>query len=261
MKIAIVSFNQIWENKHENMISCIAYIKKAVSLNSEIIIFPEMTLTGFSMKSHEIAECIDNSETIDFFKSLAKEYAITITFGMVLISPQKPTNNLIVISPLGKILVNYAKIHPFSFLLEDKYYSKGNELAQCIINNIPFGFTICYDLRFPEIFQALSKQSEIIVTIANWPEARKDHWETLLKARAIENQCVCIGVNRIGEDGNGITYTKSSSVFNQSGQRIQSEISENELHVFDINTSQINEERQRFPLKNDRRIELYKTVL
>jgi len=148
MKIAIVSLNQIWENKHDNMQNCAAYIRKAVELNAKIIMFPEMTLTGFSLKSHAIAENIDESETIEFFRNMALEYAITIVFGVVLFSSQKPTNNVLAISSEGKILAKYAKIHPFTYSSEDKYYNKGNELAQCMIENIPFGFAICYDLRF-----------------------------------------------------------------------------------------------------------------
>lgn len=261
MKIASISLNQIWENKHENMKKCAFYLKQAAALESNIVIFPEMTLTGFSMNSREIAESIECSETIDFFKGLAINNLITIIFGMVLHSTSKPTNNLLVISSAGRILANYAKIHPFTFSSEDNYYSKGNELTQCLINDTNFGITICYDLSFPEIFQALSKQSEIIINIANWPKVRIDHWKTLLKARAIENQSVCIGVNRTGVDGNGVQYERSSVVFDQCGIQIIPSFSEAKLDIFDINTNEITEERNRFPVKNDRRTKLYKEVI
>jgi len=261
IKIALVSLNHVWENKQKNKQNCITYIKKAADQKAEIVIFPEMTLTGFSMKSREIAEDIDGSETIEFFRKMALEYFITIVFGIVLFSSENPTNNLFAISPEGKILVKYTKIHPFTYSSEDKYYTKGNELAECTIGGITFGYAICYDLRFPELYQALSKQSKIIITIANWPKARVGHWKVLLRARAIENQSVCIGVNRVGEDGNGIEYVKSSFVFDQSGNMILPEFSENEFDVFDIDVAKVNEERDRFPIKNDRRIDLYKKVL
>lgn len=253
--------NQIWENKVANKQKCIESINEATASNAEIVIFPEMTLTGFSMSSSEISEDFVDSDTINFFRKQALDNSISIIFGVVLKFSKKATNNLIVISSKGEILSNYAKIHPFSFSGEDQYYEKGKSLSQCNIDNIPFGFTICYDLRFPELYQALSKRSEIIITIANWPKKRSEHWESLLKARAIENQSVCVGVNRIGIDGNGVEYTKSSVIFNQFGEKIEPYFSETELDIFEIETNSINEYRSQFPVKADRQIDLYKEVL
>jgi omega-amidase len=261
MKIALISLNQNWEDKKGNMDKCEKTIIDSVARNVEVVIFPEMTLTGFSMNISKISEEFSDSGTIDFFRKQALEHSITIIFGIVLKSSEKATNNMIVISSTGEILAEYAKIHPFTYSNEDRYYEKGSKLTQFSIGDISFGAAICYDLRFPELYQALSKKAEIIVTIANWPKKRVEHWETLLKARAIENQSVCIGVNRIGKDGNDIQYTKSSFVFNQTGEKLIPIFSESELDIFEINTNLICEYRTQFPVKNDRRTDFYKKVL
>jgi predicted amidohydrolase len=123
------------------------------------------------------------------------------------------------------------------------------------------GLTICYDLRFPEIHSALGKQCDLIINIANWPAKRIDHWNTLLKARAIENQLFMIGVNRIGIDDKGIEYVKSSQVINPNGELLSPVLSEVELDFFDINTEFTSKFRQTFSTTQDRKSDLYKSIL
>lgn len=263
MRIALISLNQSWENKLENqrkITECFSLISK-FEKKVDWIIFPEMTLTSFTMNSVAIKEEIDASETIDFFRKCSIENQMYVAFGVVLAKGEKATNNLLIINPEGKIIANYAKIHPFSYANENDYYVAGSELVSCSVNNNPIGLTICYDLRFPELYQALSKENKVIVNIANWPSRRVLHWETLLKARAIENQLFMIGVNRIGQDGNGLIYEKSSTIISPLGEMLHSKKISQEIDVYEINISEVDEYRKSFPVKTDRKVDFYKSIL
>jgi predicted amidohydrolase len=121
--------------------------------------------------------------------------------------------------------------------------------------------SICYDLRFPEMFQALSKNSQIIVNIACWPEKRVHHRITYLQARAIENQSFFIGVNRTGKDGNNLNYRKSSMIVNPEGELLIGERVNDEIDIFEIDIAQVDAYRESFPVKNDRQPEFYKQIL
>jgi len=261
MKIALVSLNQVWEDKKTNQANCQKYIEKASALKADLIIFPEMTLTGFSMNTDLISESPDQSNTLDFFTGQSKRNSIAIAFGVVLRKDEKATNNLIILDKRGTLLANYSKIHPFSFSGENNYYTGGDELGSCCLANAEIGLSICYDIRFPEIFQALSKSCNLILTIANWPEKRIKHWNTLLEARAIENQIFMIGVNRTGTDGNNLRYVKSSVVFDPAGEKIESTHSYLDMDIFDLELSKTQTVRNGFPVKQDRKTEFYKSIL
>jgi omega-amidase len=261
MKIAVVSLDQVWEDKNENQIKCSEYIAKASSIGVEFIAFPEMTLTGFSMNIGSIAEDPDLSQTVQFFRKEAQKNAITVGFGVVFTHNNKATNNLIIIDKSGNVISSYSKIHPFSFSGENEYYIGGDKLCICNIDNAVIGLTVCYDLRFPEIFQSLSNKCNILLTIANWPEKRVKHWNILLQARAIENQSFMVGVNRIGTDHNNLSYVKSSVVFDPLGEEVPVELSYKNMDVLDLPLSQVESVRNSFPIKPDRKIDLYKSIL
>jgi len=261
MKIALVSLNQKWEDKVANKERCKIFLEKAVNNDAEVVIFPEMTLTGFSMNINNIAESIENADTIQFFQDQAITNRISILFGIVVKDDGKALNKAIFITSSGVINCIYSKIHPFSFAEENKYFNSGDTLGIFDFKDIKIGLTICYDLRFPELYQALSKECSIIINIANWPAKRIDHWKTVLISRSIENQVFMIGVNRIGIDGNNISYEKSSMVFDPDGKTVISLYSEEELDILEIEPELALESRNNFPIKNDRKIDLYKRFL
>jgi predicted amidohydrolase len=260
MKIAIVSLNQIWEDKKANLDLCEKYIQKVSEQNVDLIIFPEMTLTGFSSNIGLTSEELQNSETIKSFSSLAKKFQIAIVFGVVVKNGDKALNKSIFIDKSGEILGDYSKIHPFSFAREDKYFDAGNKLSIVHFGDMTIGLTICYDLRFPELYSGLANGCDLIVNIANWPAKRVDHWNTLLKARAIENQIFIAGVNKTGIDGNGLEYIESSNIFNANGEKLKFEQVE-DMKIYEIDTNWTKEFKSRFNTTNDRKIEFYKDIL
>jgi len=260
MKIALVSLNQIWEDKKKNLLLCEGYIKSAFLQEVDLIIFPEMTLTGFSTNISETAEDRKESETIKKFIDLAKNNNIAILFGVVIKNRKKAFNNSVFINRDGTILGEYSKIHPFSFAGEDRYFRGGTKPVVVNFEDTTIGLTICYDLRFPELYSAYAKESDIIVNIANWPSKRVDHWNTLLKARAIENQLFIIGVNRIGKDNNSLEYMQSSNIFNANGN-VEKYEKFDDMQIYCISKNDTNIFKSNFNTVNDRKIELYKEII
>ncbi len=261
MKIALVSLNQKWEDKKANLQRCAELTKKAKLVGAELIIFPEMTLTGFSMNTTSSEEDAENSPTIKAFSEMASLNQISVFAGVVLKSESKPSNVFITFSADGKEQTRYAKIHPFSFAKENEYFKSGSWLAKIAMSEFTFGLSICYDLRFPELYSALANDCDVLVNIANWPKRRVDHWRTLLKARAIENQVFVIGVNRVGIDANGLEYEHSSLIANSNGEFLQPFLSESEIDVYEISKQDLIDFRKSFSTRQDRRSEFYRELI
>lgn len=256
MKIATVSFNSIWEDKKNNLIE-FERIVKSLKNKAEFVIFPEMTLTGFSVYNLDLAEDLNNSDSIRIIKNIAKENQINIVFGMMISKGINKYNSCIAINSRGEIDGNYEKMHLFSYSGEDKLISGGNEIKSLSWKG-GWGLSICFDLRFPELYQELSKSHLILINIANWPKPRVGHWTTLLNARAIENQSFMIGVNRIGVDGIGLEYEESSFIFSPTGDKIEPSEIIQDVKIFNLNLEHALECRKKFPIKRDRKNNIYK---
>ncbi|WP_313528888.1 nitrilase-related carbon-nitrogen hydrolase [Anaerotignum sp.] len=260
MRIGLAQLDMGFENKALAKKLCEEMICSAANQQVDLLIFPEMTLTGFTMKTNELAEHFEDSETIDFFKKNAQLHKLAICFGLPIVKFDKAENHCIIISAEGKILVDYTKIHPFSFGTEADYYTGGDTLTSCTINGVVTTPFICYDLRFPEIFQASSEKSLLLIVIANWPRPRREHWITLLKARAIENQAFVVGVNRAGTGG-GLDYAGDSMAVSPLGDVLAHSDEGHSLTVVNISPEDAQKYRNNFPLKADRKPQLYSKFL
>jgi len=248
MKIALIQYNPDWENKESNKQKILSMIKDIEGV--ELFVFPEMTLTGFTMKSKEMSETIQ-ADSFRFFSSIAKEKSTNIFAGIIERRNKNIYNTLIHIKPDGELVKLYRKVHPFSYSGENKHYYAGSKPAMTKIKSWKIGLTICYDLRFPELFRKYGrKRSHLIVNIANWPDTRIEHWRTLLKARAIENQCYVAGVNRVGKDPK-LNYVGYSSVFDPMGKEIVAVENEEKVIVVDLDKNYVNEVREKFPFLDD----------
>lgn len=259
MKIGLAQTDIIWENKEKNIEKAESIIIEATEKKLDFILFPEMSLTGFSMKIERISEYKEQLNTIKVFKDIANKYSIAVGVGYVQKTDDRALNKYAVIDKNGVVISDYTKIHPFSYGEENMYYRGGKSLEYCNIEssqNITISTFICYDLRFPEIFQIASKKAQLIIVAANWPSSREDHWYTLLKARSIENQCYIAGINRAGE-GNGIRYSGASVVFDPYGNQISEDIAGEGLITAEIYRETVDSCREEFRLKADRREALY----
>lgn len=261
MKIALISLDQKWEDKAYNMQRCTELAARAAECGADLVVFPEMTLTGFSMNTQLSAEVPSVSSSLVAFSTLAKNHHVWLVAGVVMSDAGKAANTLVAFSDKGVEQARYVKMHPFSFAGEDRFFQPGNRLAKMQMPELSLGFSICYDLRFPELYSGLAKDCDVLVNIANWPKRRVMHWRALLQARAIENQTFVVGVNRIGVDGNGLEYERSSVVVNANGEFIEPILTEGEMDIFEISRQELLDFRRGFSTRQDRLPDLYRAII
>ncbi|OOM76147.1 carbon-nitrogen family hydrolase [Clostridium sp. BL-8] len=254
MIIGLAQMDISWEDIERNMKKVEEFIEKAAENNVELILFPEMTLTGFTMDIDKLL--LSEEEIIDWIKGIAVGNKINIGLGFAIRVDERGKNKYIIISKEGQVLLKYTKLHPFSYAGESEKYYKGEEIGICKIDEFNIASFICYDLRFPEIFQIVSKKAQMITVAANWPKSRQEHWITLLKARAIENQCYVIGINRVGI-GDGLQYDGGSVFINPNGEILNEITSKEVLVVEELEIEQVLEVRAKFDIKRDRRENFY----
>jgi predicted amidohydrolase len=263
MHVALVSLNQRWQDKDANFSRCADFARAASSHNCELVIFPEMTLTGYSLATDNAAEPELGSATLARFGELARDARLAIVFGACLFDPvtHRPRNQLCLAHADGTSQAIYAKIHPFSFAGEDKVLEAGGRLGTFSVGALRLGASICYDLRFPEMYAAMAPVCSAAIAIANWPARRIAHWRSLLVARAIENQFFMLGVNRIGIDGNQLAYEKSTMAVAPDGVLIEPLVAGEEMDIYDIDPEEAARYRAEFPTMRDKRYTLYRDLL
>ncbi len=251
MKLALIQMDIAWQDIDRNHQRAISFIKEASGHGCDVIVFPEMFTTGFSM---DISKINDGSETDSLLSQAAEEYGLYIIAGFPVKENNIARNIARIYDRKGRPVTQYTKMHPFSYLQEDRYFISGSETVIFDIKGIPSTVFICYDLRFPEIFRKVAKDVHLIFVIANWPSSRIEHWKTLLRARAIENQCFVIGVNRTGKDGNGIAYPGCSCIYDPSGEMLLTGDEKEELLIAEIEPSEVQRIRKEFPFLKDMKL-------
>lgn len=242
-----------WEDKESNYLRVKNMLHMSCEKGVDLFLLPEMSFTGFSMNTDVTKEC--GLESVKKITKYARQFETAIGFGWVKDCGELSENHYTIVSKKGKVISDYTKIHPFSFSGEDKKFRGGEKIVDFYFQDIPFSSFICYDLRFPEIFQIASKTSHVILLPANWPERRREHWKCLLQARAIENQVYILAVNCVGEIGN-LSYSGDSCIINPNGE-IVLELSEKEgLLEYEL-VDDVADFRHAFPVREDRRTDLY----
>lgn len=249
MKIGLVQFAPVWEEKEENKKKLRELILTDTT-QPTLYIFPEMTLTGFTMEPESFAESLQG-ESYHYFYEIARTKTASVIAGIIEEEKGKYFNTLIHIDPFGNILASYRKIHPFTLSNEHMHYNRGNKPIITRIGEWRTGLSVCYDLRFPELYRLYAKSKvELIINIANWPDSRINHWLTLLNARAIENMCFVIGVNRVGRDPK-LNYPGGSSIFDPSGNEIVSVFDEERIIAAELDFETVSEVRAALPFLSD----------
>ncbi|VAX19841.1 hypothetical protein MNBD_IGNAVI01-251 [hydrothermal vent metagenome] len=249
LKIGLVQYSPVWEEP-ELTIRKIDKLLYSYNLEDiDLLVFPEMSLTGFTSKSHEFAEELDGV-SFRYFMELSRNTKTEIFAGLIERYDNDIFNSLIHFDSNGLIRVRYRKIHSFSLAGENKNFSSGDTSTTTRIGKITFGLSICYDLRFPELYRHYGKDRiDILINIANWPIDRIVHWDKLLQARAIENLSYMVGVNRVGNDPN-LKYNGHSSVYDPMGNVISFSDKE-EVLITEIDLDKVAETRMKLPFLND----------
>lgn len=259
-----------WENKAANLAMLEEKIR-CVKERTEVIVLPEMFSTGFSMKPELLAEKMDG-ETVQWMKRMAAEKKIILA-GSVIIEDRSLVENsdhasgeehtsgnshyynrLIWMLPNGQYGY-YDKRHLFAFAGEDQHYSSGSKRLIASVNGWKINLQICYDLRFPVWARQQSQEEgpeyDVLIYVANWPERRSHAWKSLLMARAIENQCYVIGVNRVGSDGNGIYHSGDSMVIDPLGEILCHRENVEDIFTIALDKGKLEEVRQKMPFWKD----------
>lgn len=216
LTVAFIQTHLIWENPLENRRALNDKIN-GITTSVDLIILPEMFTSGFTMNASAIAETMEG-ETIVWLKTKAEEKQAVIIGSLVITENDNFYNRLVCVEPSGTI-THYDKRHTFTLAGEHKVYTAGTEKIIFNYNGWNICPLICYDLRFP-VWSRNVEDYDLLLYVANWPKVRINAWDTILKTRAIENMCYCIGVNRVGSDGNNYEYTGHSAAYDVLGQRI-----------------------------------------
>jgi omega-amidase len=251
LKVTLVQANQIWEDKDANFSN---YLRLIDLINEpiDLVVFPEMFDTGFSMNV-ELAEEWNSNTSVKFLVDLAVKKQFAIYTSLMIKDNNHFYNRGVFIFPSGQISF-YDKRKSFGLGGEDKFYTAGETETIVTYKDWKINLQICYDLRFPEIARNFEidgiPKYDLLLYVANWPAKRVEHWKTLLKARAIENQSYVIGVNRIGEDANGLSYSGDSSCFDPLGNS-QCQLENESIFTTSLSELTLNNTRTSLPFLKD----------
>lgn len=248
LKFTIVQPDIVWEDKQANLAQYEQYLA-AVNGKMEVVVLPEMFSTGFSMVPEKLAETMDGT-TVQWMKDTARKYGCILTGSLMIEEDGKYYNRLVWVQPDGKTC-HYDKRHLFGYAHENKHYSAGDKRMIVSVKGIRICLMVCYDLRFPAWSRNSKAEYDVLLYVANWPERRNLPWKTLLQARAIENISYCIGVNRVGKDGNDVTHTGDSSVFGPLGELLWQHSDSAICHTITISKEAVMQARQQFPFLED----------
>ncbi len=262
MKIALAQINVETAHPMANLKKAAEWIEQAAKQKADLIVFPEMWTTGFHWNENkQIAPA--HEEVLHQIADLAQKHRIWVTGSTLYLSEEKKiTNTAILFDDKGDEISQYSKTHLFSLLGENQHMDSGNCFTAVDTPWGKIGFAICYDLRFPEMFRHYAlNEVKMVILPAAFPHPRLDHWKTLIRARAIENQFFMVGVNQVGSEKVGgeeeVNFFGHSCVIDPWGATLAEAEEEETLLITDINLSLVEQTRNKIQVFKDRRTDLY----
>jgi predicted amidohydrolase len=253
LTVSLIQTELHWENKQANLAM---FDKKlqALPAGTHVAVLPEMFSTGFSMNAAELAENMEGP-TVHWMRNKAAEKKMILTGSLIIEENGQYFNRLVWMLPNGQYGC-YDKRHLFAYAGEDRSYTGGKERFIASVNGWRIHTIVCYDLRFPvwarqQTGPQNNAEYDLMICVANWPEKRVTAWKTLLQARAIENQSYVIGVNRVGNDGNGIYHSGDSMVVDPGGQVLYQRSGEEDIFTITLEKEELQKWRERFPFWRD----------
>ncbi len=252
LTITLIQTQLFWEDKAANLAMLEQKIN-AIETATELVVLPEMFSTGFSMKPAQLAETMEG-ETVSWMKRIAAARKIILAGSVIIEQEGQYYNRLIWMLPNGQYGY-YDKRHRFAFAGEDAHYTAGNRRVVAQVNGWKVNLLVCYDLRFPvwarQQLQDGQPEYDLLLYVANWPQRRSHAWQTLLQARAIENQCYVVGLNRVGNDGNDIYHSGDSMVVDPLGQTLYHKADAEDVFTITLQKENLDEVRNKFPFWKD----------
>jgi predicted amidohydrolase len=255
LTITLIQTSLFWEDKSANLRQLTDKIS-SITEETEMVILPEMFSTGFSMDPARLAEKMDGP-TLSWMKKTAMEKRIILTGSLMIEEDSHFYNRLVWMLPNGQCGI-YDKRHLFAYAGENNFYTPGKKRMIASVNGWKINLQVCYDLRFP-VWARQSRtggpeqgpEYDLLIYVANWPERRIAAWKTLLAARAIENQCYVVGVNRTGADGNSVYHSGDSMVIDPLGSPLYHKAHEEDVFTITLEKDKLEEVRKRFPFWKD----------
>jgi predicted amidohydrolase len=254
LTISLIQSHLFWEDKNKNLDQFSEKIS-ALPKETQVVILPEMFSTGFSMMPEQFAETM-NGTTVAWMKDMAMKHRKIITGSIMIEEDGHYYNRLIWMLPNGQSY-HYDKRHLFGYAGEDKHYTPGDKKLIVQVNGWKICLMVCYDLRFPvwsrqKFSEEKSEPSyDALIYVANWPQRRNHPWKTLLQARAIENQSYVLGLNRVGDDGNGIYHSGDSMIVDPIGEVIWQQADDETIFTYTLQPDHLHKLRTQFPFLND----------
>lgn len=252
MRVAAIQHDIVWEDRDANFAHLDGLIGDAAQQRARLVVLTEMFSTGFSMDTERIAEPFDGPSA-RFLLDQATRRGLWVCGSAPEVQPGDalPSNTLILAAPDGAV-TRYRKIHPFSYGGEHEKYAAGTQRVTVDVEGVRCSLFVCYDLRFADDWWQLAPSTDVYLCCANWPEARRSHWQALLTARAIENQAYVVGVNRVGSGG-GLDYCGDSRIVDPLGEVLAAGARTEALLVAEVDAAHVAAVRARYRFLPDRR--------
>ncbi len=247
IKVGIGEYDTGWRSPEVSLGRAHAQVRQAAAAGARLVVLPETCAAGFTVAAAD-AEPLDGPAA-RVLATAARENRTWVLAGLATLRDGRCYNSALLFDPKGDLVGGYDKQRPFAFAGEDREFSAGHGPMVCAVEGVRLTVFICYDLRFPQLFQESCPEADLAVVIANWPEARQAHWELLTQARAVENQVYVIGCNRTGEAG-GLAYRGGSTAFLPDGKSLLPSASPG---LVEVDPRCVTELRTRFPVVPDRR--------
>lgn len=261
MKVGCIQMYVAYSDVERNFATAERLIREAAVKGAQIIVLPELWNTSFALKEIATLADVEGMRTKAFLCKLAKELAVHIVGGSVATKKGEHFyNTMYTVNKDGELVGDYDKVHLFRLMDEHLYLTAGDRVNRFTLGEVEAGGVICYDTRFPEWLRTHALQgADVLFIPAQWPTARVDHWQILLQARAIENQCFVIAVNRLSHKKEN--FNGHSMIIGPWGEVLWTGGDEEELAIVDVDFSAVAEVRTRIPVYNDRRPALYGEVV
>ncbi|HQR44789.1 MAG TPA: nitrilase-related carbon-nitrogen hydrolase [Thermoanaerobaculia bacterium] len=255
MRAALVQMDLAWEDWPANHAIAAGHLKRAADAGADLAILPEMFATGFSMNAEKTAQA-PGGPTERWLLGMARGLGMHLLAGVAETGTPLPLNSALLVSSEGEVK-RYHKIHPFSYAGEEKVFGGGSRVVTWEVAGARLTPLVCYDLRFPEPFRLAASETDVYAVIANWPDRRRAHWQTLLRARAVENLAYVLGVNRVG-DGGGAHHAGDSAAVSPWGETLASAAEIETVLIVDVDPAEVAASRARFSALADRRPDAYR---
>ena len=257
VRVAAIQHDIAWHDRDANFERLTPIIERAVGAGARLVMLTETFAVGFGFDASDFATEPEGGPSSRFLSDQAARHGVWIGGSCPEIrtdapaDDRRPSNSFVLAGPDGT-QHRYRKIHPFSFAGEDRFVRPGTELVTVDVDGVRVSMFVCYDLRFADEFWALAHDTDVYLVPANWPAARREHWKTLLRARAIENQAYVVGVNRVGSGG-GIDYAGDTLIVDPLGELLATGSGEETIVLADVSTGHVAAVRERFRFLADRR--------